>query len=90
MYRRSFLSQWRYCLRMLQLPMHSLGIGAMVSPKPLTQVRAMRSRRVTTPQALMAAAKATGRNGYGPNQNGAKLYIVGISWRRFKRPRNDG
>jgi hypothetical protein len=74
---------------MLQLTMHSLVMGAAVTPKPLTRARAMRSRRVTTPQALMAATKATGRSDYGPNPNGAKLYIVGIRRRRFKRPRSE-
>jgi hypothetical protein len=82
-------SHWRYRLRMLQSTMHSLVMGAAVTPEPLTQVRAMRSRRVTTPQALLAATKAIGRSAYGPNPNGAKLYTAGTPRCRFKRPRNE-
>jgi hypothetical protein len=69
--------------------MHSLVMGAAVNREPLTQVRTMQSRRVTTPQVLMAATKATGRSDYGPNPNGAKLYTAGIRRCRFKRPRNE-
>src|SRR6516162_723789 len=74
---------------MLQSTMPSLVMGATVTPGPLTQVRAMRSHRVTTPQALLAATKAIGRSDYGPNPNGAKLCIAGIRRCRFKRPRNE-
>jgi hypothetical protein len=63
---------------MLQLTAHSLVTAAAVNPEALTQVRAMRSRRVTTPLALMAATKATVRSDYGPNPNGAKLNTAGI------------
>jgi hypothetical protein len=69
--------------------MHSLVMGAAVNREPLTQVRTMQSRRVTTPQALMAATKATVRSDYGPNPNGAKLYTAGIRRRRFERPRSE-
>ena len=75
---------------MLQLTMHSHVMRAAINPEPLTQVRAMRCRRVTTPEALMAATKATVRSGYGPNPNGAKLYTAGIRRRRFKQSRNEG
>ena len=44
----SFFSHYRCCLHMLQLTLHSRVMGAAVNPEPLTQVRAMRSRRVTT------------------------------------------
>ena len=85
----SFFSHYRYCLRMLRL-MHSLVKGAAANPKTLTYVRIMRSRRVTTPEALMIAAKATVRSDYGPNPNGAKLYTAGTRRRHFKRPRSEG
>ena len=75
---------------MLQLTMHSLVMGAAVNREPLTQVRTMQSRRVTTPQALMAATKATVRSDYERNPNGAKLYTAGIRRRRFKQSRNEG
>jgi hypothetical protein len=48
----SFLSHYRYCLRMLRLR-HSLVKGAAANPKTHTYVRIMRSQRVTTPEALM-------------------------------------
>jgi hypothetical protein len=83
-----FSSHQRYCLRMLQLT-HSLVKGAAANPKTLSYVRTTRSRRVTTPQALMTAAKATVRSDCGPNPNGAKLYTAGIRRRRFKRPRSE-
>ena len=85
----SFSSHQRYCLRMLQLTMHSLVMGAAVNLEPLIQVRAMRSRRVTTPETLMAATKVTVRYDSRPNPNGAKLYTVGIRQRHSKRPRHD-
>ena len=84
----SLFSHYRYCLRMLRL-MHSLVKGAAANLKALTYVRTMRSRCVTTPEALMIAAKATVRSGYGPNPNGAKLYTAGIRRRRSKRPRSE-
>jgi hypothetical protein len=45
----SFSSHSRYCLRMLRLTMHSLVMVRQVNLEPLTQVRARRSPRVTTP-----------------------------------------
>ena len=90
MYRRFFFSQCRYCLRMLQSTTHSLVTGAAVNPELLIQVRAMRSRRVTTPEARMAATKATIRSDYGPNPNGAKLYTAGMHRRHPERPRREG
>jgi hypothetical protein len=74
---------------MLQLT-RSLVKGAAANPKTLTYVRTMRSRRVTTPQALMTAAKATVRSDYGRNPNGAKLYTARIRRCRFERPRSEG
>ena len=65
-------------------------MGAADNRDPLTQVRAMQSRRVTTPQALMAATKATVCSDYGRNPNGAKLYTAGIRRRRFEPPRSEG
>jgi hypothetical protein len=62
---------------MLQLT-RSLVKGAAANPKTLTYVRTMRSRRVTTPPALMTAGKATVRSDYGRNPNGAKLYTARI------------
>jgi hypothetical protein len=61
----SFFSHYRYCLRMLRL-MPSLVKGAAANPKTITYVRIMRSRHVTTPEALMIAVKATVRSDYGP------------------------
>ena len=73
---------------MLRLTTHLLVTA--VNPEALTQIRAMRSRRVTMPSALMAATKATVRSDYRPNPNGAKLYTAGIRRCRFERPRSDG
>ena len=70
--------------------MHSLVMGAAVNPEALTQVCAMQSHRVTTPEALMAAAKATVRCDDRPNRNGAKLNAAGIRRRRLERPRSEG
>jgi hypothetical protein len=64
-------------------------MGAADNRDPLTQVRAMQSRRVTTPQALMAATKATVCSDYGRNPNGAKLYTAGIRRRRLEPPRSE-
>ena len=75
---------------MLRLTMHLLVMGAAVNPEALTQVRAMLSHRVTTPEALMAARGPTIRSGYGPNPNGAKLNTAGIRRRRFKRLHGEG
>ena len=60
---------------------------AAVNPEPLTQVLAIRSRQVTTPEALTAPTKATVRSYSTPNPNGAKLYAAGIRRRHSKQPR---
>ena len=79
MYRRFvFLCTIGFALRILQLT-RSLVKGAAANPN---YVRTMRSRRVTTPQALMTAAKATVRSNSGPNPNGlASTLVVEFSGR---------
>ena len=84
----SLFSYYRYCWRMLQLALHSLGMGALVSPEASPQVRAMLSRRVTTPWTLMAAAGPTIRSDCRPNLSGAKLDTTGVL--RFERPYGEG
>ena len=86
----SSFSHYRYCLCACRPTVHSLVIRAAVIPKPLTQVRVMRFRRVATPLALMTATKAIARSDYGLNPNGAKLYTAAIRRCRFKRPRSEG
>src|SRR5215813_9931532 len=70
--------------------MHSLVMGAAVNPGALTQVRAMRSHCVTTPEALIAATGPTVRNDDRPNPNGVRLYKPGITPRSFERSRAEG
>ena len=64
---------YRYYLLMPQLTMHSLGIGATVSPETFSHVRAMLPRRVTTPTKLIATRGPTVHSYYVTKPNGAKL-----------------
>jgi hypothetical protein len=73
-----------------QLTMHSLVMGAAVNLAVLTQVRAMRSRRVTTPSAPMGVTGPTVRCDDRPNPNGAKLNTAGTTLGRLELPRGEG
>ena len=75
---------YRYYLLMPQLTMHSLGIGATVSPETFSHVRAIPPRRVTTPTKLIATRAPTVHSLTKPN--GAKLNTAGITRHRFDRP----
>jgi hypothetical protein len=77
---------YRYYLLMPQLTMHSLGIGATVSPETFSHVRAIPPRRVTTPTKLIATRAPTVHSYYVTKPNGAKLNTAGITRHRFDRP----
>ena len=77
---------YRYYLLMPQLTMHSLGIGATVSPETFSHVRAIPPRRVTTPTKLIATPAPTVHSYYVTKPNGAKLNTAGITRHRFDRP----
>ena len=49
MYRRFGFVALAVLLAYAPIDNHSLVMGAVITPEPLTQDRAMRSRRVTTP-----------------------------------------
>jgi hypothetical protein len=65
--------------------MHSLGIGATVSPETFSHVRAILPRRVTTPTKLIATGP-TVHSYYVTKPNGAKLNTAGTTRHRFDRP----
>ena len=77
---------YRYYLLMPQLTMHSLGIGATVSPETFSHVRAIPPRRVTTPTKLIATTGPTVHSYYVTKPNGGKLNTAGITRHRFDRP----
>ena len=81
----SFFWHYRYYLLMPQLTMHSLGIGATISPETL-HVRAILPRRVTTPTKLIATRGLTVHSYYVTKPNGAKLNTAGTTRHRFDRP----
>jgi hypothetical protein len=70
---------------MLQLMMYSRVMATVVNPQALILVRAMLSRRGTTPQATMATTGFTIRCDNRRNPIGAKLDTAAITPRRFER-----
>jgi hypothetical protein len=77
---------YRYYLLMPQLTMHSLRIGATVSPETFSHARAILPRRVTTPTKLIATRGLTVHSYYVTKPNGAKLNTAGATRHRFDRP----
>jgi hypothetical protein len=70
---------------MPQVAMHSLGIGAMVSPETSSRGRRMPPRRVTTPMKLIERWGPTVRSYRATKPNGAKLNAAGTTRHRFAR-----
>jgi hypothetical protein len=68
---------------MLQLTLHSLGIGATVSPETFSNVRAMLPLRVT-PTKLITTRGPTVHSYYATKPNGAKPSTAGTR-HRFDR-----
>ena len=77
---------YRYYLLMPRLTMHSLAIGATVSAETFNHVRAILSRRVTTPTKLIATRGPTVHSYYVTKPNGAKLNTAGTTRHPFDRP----
>jgi hypothetical protein len=77
---------YRYYLLMPQLTMHSLRIGAIVSPDTFSHVRAILPRRVTMPTKLIATTGPTVQSYYVTKPNGAKLNTAGSTQHRFDWP----